>query len=524
MASAMLSSLLRILPAVVGATTLWVSTASADVKTPAWCKVDGVTYDGYNPRDAVKEKDPRLAVAYLVDHLCGPNDETKQMYKEIEAAQKKWSAKLDMTDADWRDAVDWAVKSQSERNSHDLYMDFTSGRALTTMDPIEQMAFLESNTELTYYYADVLGGKLTELGRMGMIDNCLRSDDVGVRAVCAADVAMFDVKKISAEIRTATKRTGYERMIARFRAFQLVDEVAAFTKKNDELIAKDEAYQKLFAMGAPQHKAWTSVYASDVFALAQKMEDARLSKSRKAFDGCEETTLKAWRAALGALPASTFEGIVEDPGVKTWGQQALNVALNDRDVYLAGVAYATCRNRDGEPDRFTSEIGKLLQWRPGPRGPRTAAQVDMMASGIEPDNRSESIRYPGTHRDFFPSYSSKTAGGWARGEVGKLKKDGGKTTISFAAEWGTQSVCTKSKETNKFGGWDTAGRPYYRTVCLKWKTEKINRANDPVTVDDSHLAGVKKGTYVIVDDGAIAAVFAKKDDTTPIAVFGVSVK
>jgi hypothetical protein len=519
--SAMPNTVLRIFPAVVAATTLWVSTAAADVQKPAWCNVEGVTYDGYNPRDAVKEKDPRNAVAYLVDHLCGPNDETKQMYKEIQAAAKKWSATLDMTDADWKDAVDWAVQMQSKRNSQDLFLDFDS-RSLSSLDAVEQWAFFQRNNSI--YYADALGPKLTDLGRMGLADNCVRTDAVGTRAICSPDVAAFDVKKISAEIRTATKRSGYERMIARFRAFEMVELVKEYNKKNDELMAKDEAYKKLFAIAPPEHTAWSSVYSSDVFALALKMEDARLSNSRKAFDGCDDTTLAAWKAAIGKLPASTFEGIVEDPGVKTWRQLALAVALDDRDVYLASVALVTCRNRDRKPDRLAAEIGSILMWHPGHRGPRTQSFFAMMNSGIEPDNRSERIEYPTSNRDFFPNYSSADGGAWGRGEVGKIKKDGDKATITFAAEWAEQNRCTKSKETNKFGGWDTAGRPYYRTICLKWTTEKVNRANDPAAVSQDSMTGVKKGTYVIVDDGAVTAAFAKKDAKQPIAAFGVALK
>jgi hypothetical protein len=522
-ATAMRNSLSRILPTVVGAATLWVSTAAADVTKPGWCAVDGAdNLSGSNPRDAVKAKDRRDAVLELVNHLCAPDTETKQMYKELEAAHKKWSATLDMTDADWKDAVDWALQPQVNRNSYDVYMDLSS-RSMSSLDAVEQWSYFQRNG--TIYRADSLGPKLTDLGRMGLIDSlCVRTDDVGTRAICGPDVAAFDLKKVLADIRGATKRTGYERMIARFRAYDMVDQIKDYNAKNDELTTKDEAYKKLFALAAPQHDAWKAVYSGELFTLALKMEDAKASNSRKAFDGCDEATTEAWRGAIGKLPASTFEGIVEDIGVKTWRQAALAVALDDRDVYLASVALVTCRNRDGQPDKLAAEIGSILQWHPGHRGPRTDSFFAMMNSGIEPDNRSETIRYPSSHQDGFPNYSSKDGGGWARGDVGKLGKDGDKTKISFAAEWGEQSVCTKSKETNKFGGWDTAGRPYYRTICLKWKTEKINRANDPVTVSASSMTSVKKGVYVIVDDGEVTAVFAKKDAKQPIAAFGVALK
>jgi len=108
--AAMPNALLRVvLPTVVGAATLWVSTAHADVTKPTWCGSDTDRYSGGTPRDAVKEKDERRQVQELVGNLCNPDDEGKQMYKELLAAQKKLSTTLDMTDADWKDATEFAT-------------------------------------------------------------------------------------------------------------------------------------------------------------------------------------------------------------------------------------------------------------------------------------------------------------------------------------------------------------------------------------------------------------------------------
>src|SRR5436853_3609668 len=108
--AAMPNALLRtVLPTVVGAATLWVSTAHADITKPAWCGTDTDRYNGSSPRDAVKEKDERRAVQELINNLCNPDDEGKQMYKELLAAQKKLGTQLDMTDADWKDATEFAT-------------------------------------------------------------------------------------------------------------------------------------------------------------------------------------------------------------------------------------------------------------------------------------------------------------------------------------------------------------------------------------------------------------------------------
>jgi hypothetical protein len=520
---AMPNPIARVLvPTVVGVATMWVSTADAK---PAWCGEGSDQISGHGPRDAVKDKDPRDALIGLAKNLCNPDDEGKQMYRELEAAAKKWSEKLDLTEADWKDVVDLAVQPGYMQMSDSLSMDLSS-RSLSSLDAIEQFTFLKNHDEQAHYYMDALGPKLTETGRMAYVIDCTRDrTDYGVWAVCQPDVDAFDFKKVSSELRTQTKRSGYERMLMRFIAYKLPERIAEHTKKVEALEAKDEGYAKLFAVAPDIHKAWASRYSSDVYALALKMDDGKLSNSRKAFAGCEDATRSAWDAAVGKLPAKSFEGLVEDPGVKLWAEQALAIAIRDTDVYLASIAMFMCHNQEGDPPLLPKLLSGVIAWNPGLRGPRTESHTQMIALGITPDNRTEQITFPSMYREWLFVNGSRSGGAWGRGEVGKMTKEkDGDTTIAFKAEWAEQTVCTKWKETNKFGGWDTAGRPYYRSVCLGEKTEKVNRANDPVKVKARSMTGVKKGAYIIVDDGDVSAVFAKKGAKVPSAVFGVAVK
>jgi len=198
--------------------------------------------------------------------------------------------------------------------------------------------------------------------------------------------------------------------------------------------------------------------------------------------------------------------------------------VNDRDVYLASVALLNCKMRDRDPDLMGKMLSRAMAYTPGFRGPRTESFRAMVEANLVPDSKSETIDFPSSRRDWFETNQSRGGGEWGDGEVAKLtsNKDG-TTTITFAAKYEKQTSCVNSRETNHFLGFDTAGRPYYRTICLKWSTEKINTAHDPVKAKDSTLAAVKKGMVVEVDDGEVVSVFGKKADV-PVAVFGVQVK
>lgn len=518
------NALLRVLvPTVVGAATMWASAARADVTKPAWCGSDTDKFESQSPRDAVKEKDPRWAIYRLVNNICNPDDEGKQMYKELLAAQKKWGATLDMNDDDWKDAVDFSLSEQSNRGNASFNMYFQD-RSLSSLDPIEQYGFLDGN-DYAAYYADALGPKLTEVGRLGLISSCVRNtEDAGVMAVCKPDVDKYDWKKMAAAARAATKRSGFERMLIRFWAYEMQDKVKAWQDAVKALSDKDETYAKLFAIAEPIHTAWESRYSSDLYTAALVMDDARLSGSRKAYADCEATTRKAWNDAIGKLPAKTFDGIVADPGVKLWAEGAIEIAMNERDVYLASVAMLTCKLNQKDPDLMAKMLSRAIDITPGFRGPRTESHRAMAEAKLVPDSKSEEIRFPSYRRPWFEINQSRGGGEWGDGEVAKMvdNKDG-TTTISFAAKWEKQSECLSSKETNKFLGFDTAGRPYYQSICLKWTKVKVNTAHDPVKAKNSTLAQVKKGMMVEVNDEEVVSVFGKKGGA-PVAVFGVEMK
>jgi len=144
------------------------------------------------------------------------------------------------------------------------------------------------------------------------------------------------------------------------------------------------------------------------------MDDARATDSRNAFAGCEDTTWKAWRAAMVALPAKRFEGMVED---RAHGRRFVDTSMapivGSPATYLASVALVTCmtvgQERSSEPDVLLGDA--LARW-PGFRGPRTATETAILTAGISLEDRDAKLEYPSVDRP-FGGFGASTGGGGA---------------------------------------------------------------------------------------------------------------
>src|SRR5262249_55589665 len=151
---------------------------------PAWCSGTGgkrVDTSG-GVKDAIADDDPRNALKDLVGRICKPDDESKEHMQELEAARQKWSARLDLTEADWADVADYATLGQGERmngqvrvntNGQEIGIGETLKRPWTGFDAIDQFAMLSAEAGASgdlaldfNYLADSLGARLTETGRL----------------------------------------------------------------------------------------------------------------------------------------------------------------------------------------------------------------------------------------------------------------------------------------------------------------------------------------------------------------------
>lgn len=518
--------------AIVGAT----SPAAAQ---PAWCNVP----DAAEPRwpsldEALTAKDPVDALDDIVALMCKPDADATARMGELEAARKRWSAVLELTDADWKDVRVWAGADQSERAAHDFRLDDRGTRdgvagrakiAWSALSAIDQFAAManglgndsDTDSKDPAYLADALGDKLTEAGRLGyLLATCAKSEpNPVVLAMCQGDVAALDRKQLGRELRADRSYTGTERVLIRLALYRWERALPAYRAEVKKWTAKDEAYARMFAIAASQRTAWSTRAKTDaaLISLVQAMEDARALSSRKAYAGCEDKTWTAVQAAVSAIPAATFANLGDDPR-DPFAVAAASAIIGTPTGYLAAVAHHHCHERGS--DSLASVFGMVMRRWPGHRGPRTGTATAILLAGLELDDPSVKIDHP--------SWTRHTGGGGATGgattsTLASVERQGDRVTLQWVKKLGTTLQCTGYKETNRITQIEPDGRLKYERFCTGVKRVPVDRTPPAVTVNARYAAGLVKGmTLRVVGDAVFAAY--KKGASSPVLIAGAPVK
>ena len=498
----------------------------------AWCK--DVQSDDDLERALGDDFDSALPA--ISASLCKPEDDkTRAARDQIEARRQAWMAKLQLTEADWAtDVVEWGNIDYSMRNTP--YISPNHKAAWSTIGPVEQFALIAIDTGMSdnfalqngaeTYMADAF--KPTESGRLAYVIECIDSDDVRpvLWATCQADIEALDFKKIAAELRADSGRSMKDRMVVRRAYYKLQARLATHSARVKELFAKDPAYGKMFEIAKAARKAWQDQVKSraDALAVVATMDDARVTNSKKALDGCHDRAWPHFTAAVAQLGAKRFENIKDDRknGV-TFTENALGSVLATPEGYLAANALISCQGK--QYDYLNKNLGDGLAYSPGFRGPRTAAMTAIRAANLELDERGAKISYPSFNLPLAIDNSPKTKGdGYVKGVIASVKAEGDLVKITFPKSSGTQEYCASSRKTGRISRVDSSGNVYYESVCLKYETERIDTTPDPVTVDKRYAAGLKPGMYVATVGGIVEAVWAKSSSTMPTAAFGALLK
>ena len=405
--------------------------------------------------------------------------------------------------------------------------------AWSKLGPVDQYAaisFAFYTDQDGTYMADALGssGKLTEAGRLAYVAGCIRAKEPAAWAMCAADVAAFDVAELSAELRADTAQPGWRRMTVRLIAADLHGALGAHAADVKAAIADDPAYARMFDLAAQARVAWDARATQDaalrVAALA--MDDARISRSRRALEGCGDPTLAAWRTAVGAIPAARFAGVkqieiygaphgIEQEVVTPLADQLLTVVASDPAGYLASVAVATC-------DATAVPLGGVLARWPGLRGPRTAALTAMMTTGLELDREGAKIAWPTVRRTWFAG--RRTDGDGGRGVILAVRLHGDRAEVEFVHKPATYESCDQARETSRIDHIDLAGNFIYQRACLKWSTRKADLRARTLTVPARAAAGLEPGMFADLAADRVQVAWAKPGAKLPSIVFGVPVK
>jgi hypothetical protein len=531
---------------VLGLTAIFLGFGARAVEAaPAWCNVDGLSdYEGTNASD-VNNKEWMYALEGIIKNTCNPDKDSKARMKEIDAARAAWSTKLGLVEEDWRDFAEWFV---SQRGGIRLYTgeikvstDYDKKWAFTAMTPMQQFAAITNGTHgigsSNYadwnYFADALGPKLSETGRLAYVLRCSDynvHDDAVLLAMCGPDIKALDRKKVLAEVRADTAATGKMKAMVRVMLWQLDKQLAAYNVAVKKWKDKDAAYGKMFDIAAQVRTEWETIWKNEtaLLDLVLAMDDARQTSSRKAFEGCSEKTWPAWRAAVAKIPAKKFEGIGTDNDTAAttgWLGPALANVINTPQGYLASVALYTCHKAEADKEPVYGSIGSGIAYIPGFRGPRLATHWTIQSSGFQLDDASARIDYPSARHDTSSRFYTGAGGGGYFGTVQKVSKPdaSGNAVVTFAKKSEKQERCLSSRYTKRISQILSNGTVIYETECLKWGVVSVDKTPDPQTVNKRYLDGLKPGMSAYIGGGVVMAVFPKAKKT-PIAVAGVLVK
>ena len=511
---------------------------------PAWCPSTELEQGNVDTILNAKKNGSTLGavVSEVVKLSCArDNLATPQTRDVARQAYEKISARLQMTDDDWRDAVEWMQTNYAAQAQLDLRPTNQSA-VWSTLDPIEQFAMIMhpnltgahgGGQPDTAYAVDVFGPALSQIGRLAYAELCVGSKQPVEWAMCQGDLDALDAKQLYAELRADKAHSGYARMTIRLVYDKVSAQIAQRAEDVKQLIAKDSAYRKLFDIASAQRRDWDARWKANPPALemSRQMDDAMASASRKAADGCHDKSWDALATAIGHIPAASFATArVKDKDYEFVDDVVATVTgalLTDPEGYLALSAYVTCRNLaplasapDGDP--LSNAVTGALARFPGMRGPRTSTQSAILTAKIQLDDRNAQLEQPMYQRFWF-SFGSGSAGG-IDGTVASVKSDAKHATITFDQKLEQEVVDTGCTQSNRIHSIRSNGTLEYEVNCTGTKTVSVDKRPKPKEVLLRYAAGLQAGMPVAIRANVVFAAWPARKAKAPSRVLGVAVK
>jgi hypothetical protein len=455
----------------------------------------------------------------------------------LTAARARWSKRLELTEADWKDVAAYTALEQYERQGTKLERLDITKRTYESLTPLEQFSLVQHGPSAggavqildPAWSADVLGSHLSATGRLAFLMQCTGATDPVVMAHCAPDAALFDAHKVFEELRADTSANAGMRVAVRLFADDMRRAIPKFQARVAALVKQDPAYGKMFELATQTAKQWEAMYAAhdpDV-DLALQLDNARVTNSRKAFEGCAARTREAWLKSVSAIPAKRFAKMYDSSdGTQRFANQGLPAVLQTPDGYLAGLAMALCASdaKDETLGELANRIAALCQRWAGNRGPRNGIVSAVIAADLKFDDRDVELKQPTDYRAWI---GSGPPGHLNRGGLGVIKKlvaKADKLHIEFVMAPGTMEVCAEGGFSHRIEAIRGDGTIQYHHDCRKWKTVKTEEGSRPTDIEASFAGALKAGMKVSISNGIVDAAWATEKSETPIVVFGAPVK
>jgi hypothetical protein len=395
--------------------------------------------------------------------------------------------------------------------------------------PVQQWKFAQdlfnTNRVSALMYADMMGDKLSELGRAWMLEKCINggreanAEATAVWAVCGADAKALDLKKAEAEVKAeaAGDREG-ERVLEQIKN---IKENGAKIGAAVEAAAKDDpGLQKVLKLADDAKAEWSAWVDKngDLYARARAMVDGVHSNktTHNSFEGCWDKTYPAFSKLVKATKFPWDPG--NDYLPSYWFEM-----LGTIDGYMTATAFAECAysvHESGEAlvaSSFNRPAG-VLKW-----GARTVTLTKIADASFKPKFGDRSLSWPNMVSRVRDNYHAKFEGindtaqimTPAEGAVGKVKVDGDVAKIDFKGD--KVEACLQWVETKKVQSVSPNGDVQYEKQCKK--RGMVENQTGSVEVSSKFTAGLKPGVQVAVIYKVPVVVWTGKKF---VALFGVA--
>jgi len=351
-------------------------------------------------------------------------------------------------------------------------------------------------------FADEIGDKLSELGRVSLIDACFQyqkpeSSALLSWALCRDDVKAFDAKKLQAELTAEGLNDASQKRI-----LGDASDVLANAKKIGDAVetaAKDDAgIQQVLKLVEQARTEWNAYLGKnkDAFARYLTLKDAvRSGKSNnKGFAGCYEATQPAFAKLVKAtkfpweLPGDYLPGYIAqlttsiESYITTASFAACAYSVHESGEALAAAALS---QRAGviRVGYRSLALAKALDPAFKPKFAERSLNFDSIRSSWKDDQiKMENVN------DIAPIMTP------VQGTVSKVKADGDVVHISFKGD--SVDACLEWKTTNRIQSYAANGDPMYEKVCKK-RGKVANQEND-AQVSSKFATGIAPGTSVLI--------------------------
>jgi len=485
---------------------------------PGWCKDAPTNAPRMNDLGA---KDPETVIKGLVAAECNPNEESEAHRADIEKAREAWGKRLGMSEGDWSDAVAWLNHTEPK-------IDFST-KKFVEMTPIDQWFAIGKANKVTdnsqgsmdgFYVADIFDAKLSEVGRLRIVSECLGEDEPILWASCQDDIDKLDYNRLFDQLRADANHSGEIRMKIRMTAYGMPARVKKHAEKVAKLQAEDPAWKKAFDIAAKARTEWAALATKNAkfLAITAEMESAALAKSRSMFEGCDEKTYAALGEAMSAIPAKTFAKMhdVRDDPFKGFADSALPVAMKNPAVNVAAIGVVLCGKRDG----LVYELGGALSSSASLRGPRNFAISKMAEASLQLDDTSKEISWPTMHHPYPIGADLASAGA----HIKSIKKHEDHLTVESSPMMVTTEDCVAEHVGKHIERVRDDGQVVYERICDKLAMRKHDVSWTPFEINARYEKILKVGqvfsTTYGPHDSDLIAVWASPTATAPMWMLG----